>query len=134
MALSITGLPSPVAGSFGILGAVSLGLGLVIEVASIFIDLSQLNKERSKPAQLPSVTEVSRGLWHCVGRTCSEKRKSAQTPGAGGPLLRERTNMPTTTRTAATPAAKIHAVIQTVGLPFPFELATPAKAGICDGW
>jgi membrane-bound ClpP family serine protease len=51
LATSVTGLPSPEAGSFGILGIVALVLGLIIVISALFIDLSQLNRERSRQAQ-----------------------------------------------------------------------------------
>jgi uncharacterized membrane protein HdeD (DUF308 family) len=51
LATSVSGLPSPEAGSFGILGVVALVLGLIMVISALFIDLSQLSKERSRPAQ-----------------------------------------------------------------------------------
>jgi membrane-bound ClpP family serine protease len=51
LALSTTGLPSPIAGSFGILGAVALVLGLIMVIGAMFIDLSQLHRERLKLGQ-----------------------------------------------------------------------------------
>lgn len=51
LATSVTGLPSPEAGSFGILGAVALVLGLIMVISALLIDLTQLNKERSRQVQ-----------------------------------------------------------------------------------
>jgi membrane-bound ClpP family serine protease len=52
LATSVNGLPSPEAGSFGILGVVALVLGLIMVISALFIDLSQLSKERSmRPVQ-----------------------------------------------------------------------------------
>ena len=48
LATSVSGLPSPEAGSFGILGAVALVLGLIMVISALFIDLSQLAKDRSR--------------------------------------------------------------------------------------
>jgi len=51
VAYSITGLPGPEAGSLGILGVIALVLGLIMVIGALFIDLSQLSKERSRQVQ-----------------------------------------------------------------------------------
>ena len=51
VAYSFTGLSSPEAGSLGILGVVALVLGLIMVISALFIDLSVLNKERSRQIQ-----------------------------------------------------------------------------------
>lgn len=51
VAYSTTGLPFAIAESFGILGAVAIGLGLVMVISALWIDLSQLNRERSRASQ-----------------------------------------------------------------------------------
>jgi membrane-bound ClpP family serine protease len=51
IAYSATGLSFPEAGSIAILGVIALVLGLIMVIGAIWIDLSQLNRERSRQAQ-----------------------------------------------------------------------------------
>lgn len=46
MAVSGSGLPFPPSESIGILGAVSVAIGITMAIGALWIDLSQLNGER----------------------------------------------------------------------------------------
>jgi drug/metabolite transporter (DMT)-like permease len=54
VAAGTAGLPPPVKGSLYILGLISVIFGLVLVVGALWIDLSQLNRERAKQQALVS--------------------------------------------------------------------------------
>ena len=47
LAVSGSGLPFPASESIGILGAVSMAIGITMVIGALWIDLSQLNRERA---------------------------------------------------------------------------------------
>jgi protein-S-isoprenylcysteine O-methyltransferase Ste14 len=51
VAYSVTGLSSPEVEILGILGVVAVSLGLIMVISALFIDLSQLNREKSRQVQ-----------------------------------------------------------------------------------
>ncbi|MCL5672430.1 MAG: hypothetical protein JRM97_08350 [Nitrososphaerota archaeon] len=53
LALSGMGLPFPASESTGVLGAVSMVIGIIMVVGALWIDLSQLNRERARSAGGP---------------------------------------------------------------------------------
>ena len=53
LALSGTGLPFPASESIGVLGVVSMVIGIIMVIGALWIDLSQLNRERAKSAGGP---------------------------------------------------------------------------------
>jgi drug/metabolite transporter (DMT)-like permease len=48
--LGISGVAPPAAGSLYILGLIAIVLGLIMVVGALWIDLAQLNRERSRPS------------------------------------------------------------------------------------